>query len=362
VTIFRSWLELVRLFSVVSVASVFSVFQGLALAFETVTPGRSLEFPRDTGSHPAYRIEWWYVTGQLDTARGPMGFQVTFFRLRNPGAEANPSRFAPSQLLFAHAALADPAKGRLLHDQRSARTLPGLVEAREGRTDVRIDDWTFRREGDGYRANIAADGFALDLTMTPTQPPLLQGERGFSRKGASGAQASYYYSEPHLRVRGRASVGDESLAAEGSAWLDHEWSSELLAADAMGWDWLGANLEGGGALMAFRIRAKDGSTLWANATLRTPGSPPQAFGPGEVRFTPRREWKSPRTGTLYPVAMDVEVGARSWRIEPLMDDQELDARASTGTVYWEGAVRVEGAGAAGRGYLELTGYGERLKF
>ena len=96
--------------------------------FEAVTPGKVLEFPRDAGSHPAHRIEWWYVTGQLDTTRGPMGFQVTFFRLRNRDAEGNPSRFSATQLLFAHAALADPAKGRLLHDERSARAWAyGLV-------------------------------------------------------------------------------------------------------------------------------------------------------------------------------------------------------------------------------------------
>ena len=332
-----------------------------AFGFDPVTPGKKIEFPRDAGAHLGHRIEWWYVTGSLDTKHGPMGFQVTFFRYRNPEADANPSRFSPRQLLFAHAALADPRQAKLLADQRSARLVEGLVDASTRDTAVAIDDWSLAREGRGYRTRITAEAFALELDFAPTQPPLLQGDQGFSRKGPKPAQASYYYSEPQLRVTGRVVSKGEALTVTGTAWLDHEWSSEVLAEEAMGWDWLGANLDGGGALMAFRIRGKDGSPLWAGATYRAPGSAATTFGPAQVAFTPRRTWKSPRTGAQYPVAMDVAVGAMKWTLEPLMDDQELDASSSTGTVYWEGAVRIAGAGT-GRGYLELTGYAGRLRF
>lgn len=339
-----------------------------AWAFDPVVPGHGLEFPRDRGSHPGHRIEWWYVTGQLHDAGSPQagarGFQVTFFRVRNPAAESNPSRFAPRQLLFAHAALADPAQGRLLHGQRSARLLEGLVEAREGETHLRIDGWSLAREGAAYRARVATDEFTLELAFEPTQPVMLQGERGFSRKGASATHASYYYSEPQLRVTGRVVSRGVAREVGGVAWLDHEWSSELLAADAAGWDWLGANLEDGGALMAFRIRGKDGATLWSHAALRPPPSSPDPLRQqGEIAFTPLRTWRSPRTTIAYPVEMALRVGETTWRIEPLMDDQELDARASTGTVYWEGAVRLRSpGGASGRGYLELTGYGGKVPF
>jgi predicted secreted hydrolase len=227
---------------------------------------------------------------------------------------------------------------------------------------VRIDDWSLRHEAGGYRTVVAAGGFTLDLTMTPTQPPLLQGDAGFSRKGPLASQTSYYYSEPHLQVTGRIVAGGEATAVHGVAWLDHEWSSEALAAEAVGWDWLGVNLDDGGALTAFRIRARDGRTLWANATLRPASGSPRTFGPDAVAFRPLRTWTSPRSSAAYPVAMEVAVGPERWRIEPLMDDQELDARASTGTVYWEGAVRASGAPRGGRGYLELTGYTERVPF
>jgi predicted secreted hydrolase len=335
-------------FSVVSVVSVVNAF-----AFDPVLPGKMLEFPRDRGAHPGHRIEWWYVTGVLENQ---VGFQVTFFRVRNPDAEQNPSRFAPKQLLFAHAALSDPANKQIVHAQKSARMLAGLVEAKEGETALRLDGWTLERSGGVYRTRIEASEFTLELDLTPTQEPMLQGDRGFSRKGPLAIHASYYYSEPHLAVSGRIVSQGKRRPVTGVAWLDHEWSSELLAAEATGWDWLGANLEGGAALMAFRIRSKDGATLWSHAGVR--GLPP-----GEVRFTPLRRWKSPRTGVEYPVEMEVRVGDRTWKLEPILDDQELDARASTGTLYWEGAVRVTSPdGPGGVGYLELTGYGERVPF
>jgi predicted secreted hydrolase len=335
-----------------------------------------LEFPRDFGAHPGHRIEWWYVTGHLEANGKPLGFQVTFFRVRNPEAESNPSRFAPRQLLFAHAALADPAVGRLLHGQRSGRMLEGLVEASAADTAVRIDDWTLVREGGTYRTRIGTSEFSLELAMKPTQPVLLQGEGGFSRKGPLQAHASYYYSEPQLAVTGRIRARGAEREVKGVAWLDHEWSSELLAPEASGWDWLGANLDDGSALMAFRIRAKDGKTIWSTATIREPSPkaggntplPPKAGGEstgseGRVSFKPLRTWTSPRTGVGYPVAMEIEAAGRTWRVEPLMDDQELDARASTGTLYWEGAVRILSEGReAGVGYLELTGYAERVPF
>lgn len=331
--------------------------------YAPVVPGHALEFPRDLGAHPLHRIEWWYLTGELESAQGPLGFQVTFFRVRNRAAEGNPSRFSPSQLLFAHAALSDPAVGRLLHGERSARAYDDLVFAKAGDTDVRIDDWSLARTAHGYEARIDADDFSLELSAMPTQPVLLEGDRGFSRKGPLASQASYYYSEPQLRVAGRVRTSSGPRKVTGVAWLDHEWSSELLAPEAAGWDWLGANLDDGSALMAFRMRAKDGSVLWSQATLRAKGAAPLAWSGDAVRFTPLARWRSPRTGVEYPVAMAVEVGGRRWTLTPLMDDQELDARASTGTLYWEGAVAIAGNGApGGRGYLELTGYAERVPF
>jgi predicted secreted hydrolase len=337
-------------------------------SFAPVVPGRALAFPADFGAHPDYRTEWWYATGWLAGPDGkPLGFQVTFFRSRTETDPGNPSAFAPTQLIIGHAALSDPGVGRLLHDQRSARAGFGLAYAKPGNTDVRLDDWRMRRLDDGrYEVDVRGGDVAFTLTLAPTQPPLLQGDAGYSRKGPTAGHASYYYSEPHLRVAGTVVRGGRRVAVTGTAWLDHEWSSQVLDTGAAGWDWTGLNLNDGGSLMAFRIRAKNGPVIWSHATLRDGAGRVTQYGPDAVRFTPRTTWTSPRTRASYPVALDLELGAgpavTRWRLDPLQSDQELDSRRSTGAVYWEGAVRVTRDGKpAGSGYLELTGYAAPMK-
>jgi predicted secreted hydrolase len=297
--------------------------------------GRKLVFPRDHGAHPDYRIEWWYVTGWLDE---PMGFQITFFRARPEEQTDNPSRFNPRQVLFAHAALSDPKRGRLLHDQRAARAGFSLADAELERTGVWIDDWKLELDGEVYHAKLSARDFDFEFSFFAKEV-IHQGDHGFSRKGHRPEEASYYYSRPHLRVVGKL----DGKPVSGSAWLDHEWSSAYLAPEAAGWDWTGINFFDGGSLMAFRMRDRSGQTHYA---------------PAGVEFKPLRWWKSPRTGVSYPVSVQVN----DLRLEPLMDDQELDSRASTGTIYWEGAVRAfKGNTEVGRGYLELTGYWKPMK-
>ena len=331
--------------------------------YPDVVPGSTIEFPRDAGSHPEYRIEWWYVTGWLEAADGnPLGFQVTFFRSRQHADDDNPSRFAVRQLLFAHAALSDPSRGSLLHAQRAARGGFGLAQAATDRTDVVLEDWRLEDRGGVLHARVTADDFAFDLEIARTQPPLLQGDAGFSRKGRELGSASYYYSLPHLEVSGHITDGGRSRKVNGTAWLDHEWSSRILEPEAVGWDWAGINLANGGAVMAFRLRDAAGAQYWAAGTWREPDGAVTTFGPDGIAWQPGRTWRSPRTGIEYPVEFAVRVGNRRLHIEPLLDDQESDSRASTGTIYWEGAIRARGedGALAGRGYLELTGYGARL--
>ena len=330
-----------------------------AVVYPSVTP-RALAFPRDHGAHPDFRTEWWYLTGWLD-ASPPTGFQVTFFRTRTTVDPANLSRFAAHQLVIAHAAIAQPARGHLLHDQRIARAGFGIAQTSTADTDVAVDRWTLaRRASDGaYVCHVLAREFALRFTARPTQPPLLQGSDGFSRKGPKPAQASYYYSQPQLAIEAELALGGAASKLKGTAWLDHEWSTTLLDPDAAGWDWIGMNLDDGGALTAFRIRRKgDGSPLYAYASLRPKaGAPVQVFAPDAVRFEALARWESPRTRARYAVAQRISVGTRVFETRPLFDDQELDSRATTGAVYWEGASTLREQGReVGRGYLEMTGY------
>ena len=345
---------------------------------------RALRFPADHGAHPDTHIEWWYVTGWLGAATGSLetlkpefGFQVTFFRTRTGLAEASTSRFAARQLVFAHVALTDLAArardGGLMHDQRAAREGLAIVQtpAASGRQIVQLRDWSLQRaaaassdDPSRMRIDVRSDGFALALALTGTQPLLLQGDAGYSQKGSDAHEASHYYSEPQLAVRGRVErAGAPARDVRGRAWLDHEWSNELLPSEAVGWDWVGFNLHDGAALMAFRLRRADGTALWAGGSFRSASGELRVFGADDVRFEPLRRWTSPRTQAAYPVEWTLTTPAGRWRVVALQDDQELDSRNSTGSVYWEGlsALHDDGGAIVGYGYLELTGYAGKLR-
>lgn len=328
------------------------------VTFATVTP-RPLVFPRDHGAHPEYRTEWWYLTGWLDAPGQPsIGFQVTFFRVRTPIA-ADASRFTPQQLVIAHVAIADTARGALLHDERVQRTGFGLVDTSTVDTDVRLDRWRFVRNSKSgvYRGAIPARGFELNFTAQPTQPLMLQGRDGYSQKGPKAEQASHYYSQPQLDVQATLQLDAGPRQWRGTGWLDHEWSSSVLDARAAGWDWVGMNLDDGTALTAFEIRPREpGPPVYRYASMRSGGAT-RTYGGDAVQFQPASTWRSPRTNANYPVAQRLRIGDREFLTRPLMNDQELDSRTSAGAVYWEGASHLlEHGRPVGRGYLEMTGY------
>ncbi len=353
----------IRVLALASVLAAVGVASGAVPSYPDVVPGNALNFPADEGAHPPFRTEWWYVTGWLKTAAGaPLGFQVTFFRTRPDVDAANPSAFAARELVIAHAALSDPAAPRAKHAERIARAVFGLARAAVGRTDVTLGDWQLVSSGALFATRVKADDFAFELTLRRRGPVLLNGQGGFSRKGPAETSASWYYSIPGLAVTGALTRNGRPEPVTGEAWLDHEWSSAYLDPESVGWDWLGLNLDDGGALMAFRIRDAKGQARWAGGSLRSPDGRVLILEPGEVDFVAGRTWRSPHTGIRWPVEWRVRARSLEFGLRPLLDDQESDSRLTTGAVYWEGAVTAMGpAGRLGRGYLELTGYGEPLK-
>ena len=345
-----------------------------AAAAPSVQRGRALVFPQDHGAHLEARTEWWYATGWLGRPEAPtLGFQVTFFRSRTGLAQDLPGRLAPRHLLFAHAAVTDLTSGQHLHDQRIVRWNgepdPAIAQAGAALADTRvwIGPWALQRVEGAYRSRVNAPAsqppWTLELELKPTQPVLLQGDAGFSRKGPEERQASHYYSLPQMAASAVVTVDGQRRAAMGKAWLDHEWSDDILAADAVGWDWIGFNGFDGSALTAFRLRRADGSALWAGGSHRRPGEPARIFQPNEVAWTAGRRWRSPGTGASYPVDWQVDTPAGRFGVRALMDAQELDGRGSTGTVYWEGLSELLDAGGRriGLGYLEMTGYAGSLR-
>ena len=325
--------------------------------YAKVLRGLALQFPRDHGAHPDFRTEWWYVTGALDVPRKDIGFQLTFFRVRTGFAEALASPIAASQILFAHAAVTLP-NDKLLHADRAGRANLGAGFSTTD-CDVHIGAWQMQRgAADVFLLKAQDAQFAFDFSLTPTQPKMLQGDAGFSQKGARAEQASYYVTWPQLQVDGNIVLEGKSQAALGKAWFDHEWSSEVLGEADVGWDWLGINLDDGGALMAFRIRDAAGATVFTHATLRDAAGRTQTWSGNAVQFKSKRTWRSAR-GTAYPVETELRFGPHIIHTKPALDDQELSTRRPAPVTYWEGLVRVDGT-LTGRGYLELTGYAGKI--
>lgn len=324
-------------------------------------PARAtMQFPADFGAHPAQAIEWWYLTGLLgdrDGAPPRYGYQLTFFRVPGPAPADHPSALAAHQLMLGHVALSDLGARRQRHAQRLSRALPGAVQAALGDCDVKMRDWSLRREGDGYRAVFNGPGFALELELASPDAPLLQGDGGISRKGPSPEQFSNYYSRPQLHTQAALTLDGRRHSLAGRAWLDHEWSDRYLG-EAQGWDWLGLNLHDGRALTLFQLRGPDGRRTWAGGSLRTPGQPDRSFTAEEVEMTPTRHWTSPATGARWPVAWRLHSPAGEMLLAAAFDAQEIDARRSSGLVYWEGAALLSDRQnqPLGAGYLELTGY------
>ena len=329
--------------------------------------GHVWRFPGDHGSHPEYRIEWWYYTGNLASDRGRrFGYQVTFFRVGVDPAPENPSRWAVRDLHMAHLAVTDLESGRHLFGERLDRGGLGWAGARAGTLDVWNGDWRASLDGGLHRLEVVDRSFGVDLRLEPGKGPVLHGENGLSRKGASAGNASQYYSMTRMPTTGRMRLDGEWTDVTGASWMDHEFGTTFLEPGQVGWDWFSLQLEGGADLMVFQLRRADGRRDDHSAGTWVDGEgEATALDRDDVSLVPGRRWTSPASGAAYPVEWRVELPGRrvSLDVAAALDAQELDTAASTGVTYWEGAVTVTGRvgdrPVRGRGYLEMTGYSGR---
>jgi predicted secreted hydrolase len=330
--------------------------------FSRALAPRPLSFPEDHGPHPDFRTEWWYYTGNLQTAGGRhVGFQLTFFRVALvPAAEPRASSWATPQLYFAHFAVTDTAGRRFHAARRVSREALGLAGAEAAPFRVWVEDWS--TEGDGASARLrASDGeVAIDLGVSAAKPVVLQGEQGLSRKGPEPGNASLYYSYTRMLVRGVVRLGGETLDVSGEAWMDREWSTSGLGAGVAGWDWFAVQLDDGRELMFYQLRRHDGTRdPFSAGTVIAADGTSWRLEAGDVRVEVLEHWTSPQSGVRYPARWRLSVpSAELLRLEltPRLADQEL----RVGMRYWEGAVAVSGSAAGrpitGRGYVELVGY------
>ncbi len=329
-----------------------------AEGFARATAIRRFQFPDDHGPHPAYRNEWWYITGNLHSAEGrAFGFQVTFFRTAlQPEALASDSAWRTNQVWMAHAALSDLSRGEHRAYERFARQAVGLAGAQVSPVSVWLEDWRLQRDEQtgSWQLYLPTAGFDLTLQLVPASPVILQGDQGLSRKSSERGNASYYYSVPRLQASGQLRVKTQNLAVQGLAWLDREWSTSALGAGQTGWDWFSLQLQDGRNLMYYQLRRKDGSTdPHSSGSLSDANGLRRRLDSAAVRLTPLAWWRAGER--QYPIEWRLQLQGEphAWRVRALLADQEMRLSVR----YWEGAVEVSDALSGeplGRGYLEMT--------
>ncbi|RED14361.1 lipocalin-like domain-containing protein [Pontivivens insulae] len=319
--------------------------------FAVPDPQTRFSFPDDHGPHPDYRIEWWYLTANLqDEAGRDYGIQWTLFRSALAPGEAE--AWSSPQVWMGHAGLTTPEAHFV--GERLARGGIGQAGVVADPFAAWIDDWSFEGATPANASlGASGDGFAYALELSSDAPFVPQGEDGYSVKSAEG-QASYYYSQPFYTAEGTLTVGDQQIAVTGTAWLDREWSSQPLSDNQTGWDWFSLSLEDGHRVMAFRLRQTDG-TAYHSGTWITPEGTPQPLAPDALRFTPLATTRVERSGATLPTRWRIEIPQHA--LDITVDALQPQSWMETLFPYWEGPIAITGS-HTGRGYLEMTGYDE----
>lgn len=326
-------------------------------------------FPRDHGNHADCRTEWWYLTGIASTEDGSarFGWQLTVFRL---GLDPTPRtvdepRLTPKHVFAGHLAIVDLGTGRFVTAERVRREVPGLAESSSLDMDVVLDGWSMRRGENDVLTARAVDRdteTSVEWTLTPTKPFVRHGAQGISVKGDGPGNASAYVSWTRLATVGTIGFAGKTYTVTGEAWFDHEWGSTQLGTGVVGWNWFGLRLADGRELMLYHLRRADGTpTAASSATLIERDGTTRHLTLSQFDLRATSTWTSPRSKAVYPSrwSLKVPTAGIDVSIATPTPDCEIDARLSTGTVYWEGPVRVEG-NVAGEGYGELTGYADSM--
>jgi predicted secreted hydrolase len=351
---------------------------GDTTGYRRATTVRDFTFPRDHGPHPGYKTEWWYLTGNLETSTGRMvGYQFTIFRvaltpptdssgpiqMASSAQQADTSDWATNQFYMGHFAVSD-VQGEELHAaERFSRGAAGLAGAQAEPFRVWLEDWEIASTGDEpfpARLRATQEDAAIDLTVRPEKPHVLQGDRGLSQKGPGVGNASFYYSYTRMATEGTVVIQGDTLQVSGNSWMDREWSTSALGENQVGWDWFSLQLSDGRDLMYYQIRQQDGApSEYTEGVLVAEDGTATPIDLSDVTLEVTDRWDSPRGGT-YPVGWRLRIPSEelSLRITPHFNDQELDVSVR----YWEGAVQVDGTAdgtpITGQGYVEMTGYGD----
>lgn len=332
------------------VAAVAQGFAGLgsdAEGFAVPAPNPEFSFPADHGAHADYRIEWWYLTANMEGPDGtPYGLQWTLFR--SALAPFATQGWDSPQIWFGHAAVTTPTAHYT--SERFARGGIGQAGVTAAPFEAWIDEWHMRGETfDAVALHAAGPQFSYSVDLEAQGPLVFHGDAGYSVKSQQG-QASYYYSQPFYALAGTLTLPDGDVPVTGTAWLDREWSSQPLAEDQTGWDWFSLSFDTGEKLMGFRLRQSDGSYFTSGTWITAQGAT-TALPDGSFDATPLET--SRVEGRDVPTRWQLRVPA--YGVDVTVAASNPQAWMDMSVAYWEGPVSVSGS-HGGRGYLEMTGY------
>ena len=340
-----------------------------SFTYRLALPGRRLTFPADHHAHPDFKTEWWYYTGHLITESGRrFGYQVTFFRYgvrdRQSGLK-DPPLF--TELYMAHFALSDTTQKKFFFRERINRGYGDRAGAAIDRYLVWNEDWKVEADQNNHRIAIRDRGVKLDLVLRSLKPPALHGDNGHSQKGEGVGRASYYYSLTRLETSGTLSMAGRVETVRGSSWMDHEFGSNQLGDDQVGWDWFSIQLDDQRELMLYQMRRRDGSIdpYSSGSSIGVSGARVHLTNK-DFQIEVLEHWRSPKSGARYPIKWKVAIPSQGIELEiqPAFSDQELITNRSTRVTYWEGAVAIRGMAAgkpiSGNGYVEMTGYAGKV--
>lgn len=309
---------------------------------------RSIDFPADSGPHDGEATEWWYYTGHLATEHGDRyGFEFVTFRARRGDIEG----------YVAHFAVTDVRERTFRYAQQIVG--PDGVRGTRAAMDLTVNGWTMVGESGQDRLRADMSGYAINLALEPGKPAALHQGDGYVDYG--NGTYSWYYSRTRMPVVGILRAGDENLRVTGSGWMDHQWGNFTTFEDG-GWDWYAVQLDDGSEVMLYVIHDGEGRPLMVDGSVVDAAGTLTVLGADDFTIDVRGSWTSPKTGTTWPQGWDVTIGPDqlALTVAPVLPNQELDTRFSTGIIYWEGACTVTGSKRgepiAGNAYVELTGY------
>jgi predicted secreted hydrolase len=269
-------------------------------------------------------------------------------------------------LKFAHFTITDVSGKRFRFQQKTSRGAFGESGFEDGNRLAWIDDWTLVLNGeDKFELNASMKGTHLHLQLRPRKPPVIHGQAGVSVKASGADHASHYYSSTRMETSGELSDNGKSRALHGESWFDHEWATNQLAPDQVGWDWLSVHFDDNTELMLYQMRLENGQRdPSSSGTLVAPDGSSTHLAASAYRMTATDFWKSDVTGARYPIGWRIELPEYGLEctVRAALANQEL---ALQPLAYWEGAVEINasrnGKPIKGNGYLELTGYAGPLR-